>query len=145
VDKITPMDWSRARRVEFWSGMVEKIAWMMEFRARTMTQFSQLLGLGAWPLGKITSMAVFRVNLVSLARRVFLNRFSDRRPRYFRYENHPWFSPSGPAYRLFKFASKRICAWPKESTQRKGGPDAACSLRSSDSNGVLRRGFPTPA
>ncbi|OAI10444.1 hypothetical protein A1507_03940 [Methylomonas koyamae] len=29
---------------------------------------------------------------------------SARQPRYFRYENHPWFSPFGPAYRLFKFA-----------------------------------------
>jgi len=37
--------------------------------------------------------------------------------------------------------SRRICASPKESIQRKGGPDAAYSLRSSLSSGADERGF----
>jgi len=40
--------------------------------------------------------------------------------------------------------SRRICAWPKESIQRKGHPDAAYSLRSSLLTRVGRRGFPAP-
>jgi len=27
------------------------------------------------------------------------------------YENHPWFSPCGPAYRLFKFAPGKFVAF----------------------------------
>jgi len=41
----------------------------------------------------------------------------------------------GPTTVLLSFAP------PKESIQRKGGPDAACSLRSSPSPGVDDRGF----
>ncbi|WP_415878708.1 hypothetical protein [Methylomonas sp. TEB] len=37
--------------------------------------------------------------------------------------------------------SRRICASPKESIQRKGDPDAAFTLRSSLLNGVAERGF----
>ena len=37
--------------------------------------------------------------------------------------------------------SRRICAPPKESTQRKSHPDAACFQRSSLLNGVAERGF----
>jgi len=42
---------------------------------------------------------------VSLSRSIYFDVGSrtDRRDT-FRYENHPWFSPFRPAYRLFKFA-----------------------------------------
>jgi hypothetical protein len=41
----------------------------------------------------------------------------------------------GPTAEILSFA------WPKESIQRKGHPDAAYSLRSSLLNGVAKRGF----
>jgi len=41
----------------------------------------------------------------------------------------------GPTAEILSFA------WPKESIQRKGHPDAAYSLRSSLLNGVAERGF----
>jgi hypothetical protein len=36
------------------------------------------------------------------------------------YENHPWFSPCGPAYRLFKFAPGKFVAFAEGF--RKGHP-----------------------
>gem|GEM_PF-980356 len=50
------------------------------------------------------------------------------------------FRPSGQPLAV-QIRSWRICASPKESIQRKGGPDAAYSLRSSLSTGIDRRGF----
>jgi len=44
-------------------------------------------------------------------------------------------SVRGPTTAILSFV------WPKESIQRKGHPDAACSLRSSLLNGVAERGF----
>jgi len=44
-------------------------------------------------------------------------------------------SSLGPTAEILSFA------WPKESIQRKGHPDAAHSLRSSLLNGVAKRGF----
>ncbi|OAH97855.1 hypothetical protein A1353_22575 [Methylomonas methanica] len=44
---------------------------------------------------------------------------SARRPRYFRYENRPWFSPSGPAYRLFKFAPGEFVRGQKKVSKEK--------------------------
>jgi hypothetical protein len=45
-------------------------------------------------------------------------------------------SVRGPTTAILSFA------WPKESIQRKGHPDAAYTLRSSLLNGVAERGFP---
>ncbi|WP_157199390.1 hypothetical protein [Methylomonas koyamae] len=41
--------------------------------------------------------------------------------------------------------SRRICASPKESIQRKGDPDAACSLRSEAFERGCRKGLPAPS
>jgi len=45
----------------------------------------------------------------------------------------------GPTAEILSFAP------PKESTQRKGGPDAACSLRSEAFGGGWRKGLPAPS
>ncbi|AMK75129.1 hypothetical protein A1342_02280 [Methylomonas methanica] len=68
-------------------------------------------------------------------------RFSDRQARYFRYENHPWFSPFGPACRLFKFAPGEFVLRQKKVSKEKAARMPLLSCAPKLSSGVDERGF----
>ena len=60
------------------------------------------------------------LGFVPLSRRAYLEVGSRPDSRdTFCYENHPWFSPCGPAYRLFKFVPDEFVRGQRKVSKRK--------------------------
>jgi hypothetical protein len=89
---------------------------------------------------KFVGVGFLYVYLVSLSQRFFGAGSRTGGRVTFATKTIRGFRPSGQPMAV-QIRSWRICASPKESHQRKGGPDAAYSLRSSLLSRVDRRGF----